>query len=69
MDPQKSTDGEDSERVDNSEEQLKEISLRYGNLIDKVSLRVKNELKMKIQFLNVSKTGPPPNTESKNQNK
>ena len=24
---------------------------------------------MKIQFLNVSKTGPPPNTESKNQNK
>ena len=42
MGPQKSTDSEDSKRVDNSEEQLKEISLRYGNLIDKVSLRVKN---------------------------
>ena len=28
-----------------------------------------HELKMKIQSLNVSKTGPPPNTESKNQNK
>ena len=28
-----------------------------------------HELEMKIQSLNVSKTGPPPNTENKNQNK